>query len=358
MILPVRIPSALIALLLMCACALAGQRVALLPFADPSSSESGRTLLDNDLRIQLERRGFTAVAPDSVNSILRQLRIRNTASPIEAEVRALADTLGIEFVMTGTIHRLAVDTMFSEAAVCARLLRAQDSYVIWNNCATVSGGGESALLSKPVHRNLEQLSRTVAKKLLATLRPAPKSARFPVTGLLVKMHGKRTVVPSAYVAVIPPVDESETTFAGELFADFLVASLSQRGFNVMAPGRVRNVMLQCEDLRYGQSVETVSRMLADSLGVDLVITGTVSSLTTSRSVSLGSPPETAVELRMIDPRSNIVIWADHLRRSGESGKGLFNTGIVRSPAKLAREMIDDAIDKLRVTRRRIEVNSN
>ena len=342
----------------MCGFAVAGQRVALLPFADPTASEAGRIILDNHLRIQLERRGHTAIAADSVNAVLRQLRIRNTASPIESEVRALADSLDAEFVLTGTIHRMSVDTLFSEAAVCATLLRASDSHIVWNNCATISGGGESALFSKPVHRNIAQLSRVAARKLLASLRPVPKSARYPVTGLMVKLHGKRSIVPCASIAVIPPVDETQTTFAGELFSDYLVASLSQRGFNVIAPGRVRNVMLLCEDLRYGQSVETVSRMLADSLGVDLVMTGTVSSLTESRSVSLGNPPDAAVELRMIDPRTNTVIWADHLHRNGESGKGLFNTGVVRSPAKLAGEMIDDEIDKLRVTRRRNDETTN
>ncbi len=337
-------------LLLFSLCINAAERVALLPFSNPSATESVRLLMDQNARVRLAKCGFDVVSADSINQVLRSLRVRNTAAPIESEIRALAESLDVALVLTGTIHRFVHDSTFSEASVCARLLRAEDSAVLWQNCATVYGGGAFALFSQPVHDSPSRLASSAAKQLFASATPAGKSSRHPVKSIVVKGRDKKVETRCASIAIIPPVDEAEAIFAGDMLGDFLHSVMARRGFNVLDPGRVRNIMLYCEDLRHGQSVDVVSQALADSLNVDLVVTGTVSTLTSTRTVSLGSSPEAAIELRMIDPRQNTVVWAKNLRRSGDSNRGLFESGVVRSPAKLAYDMIADAIAGLRVVR--------
>lgn len=355
---PVFYFSIMLVLALQCTALFATERVALLPFAEPNSTESARTLFDRKLRQRLMRRGFYVVPEDSVANVLRQLRIRNTASPIESELSGVADSLDVSLILAGTIHRFSIDSIFSEATVCARLILAENSQVIWNNCITVTGGGEHALLSKPVHKSREQLVGSATKKLLSSLRVNRKSPRDAVSELVVKGHNGKTQISCKAIAVIPPRDESEVSFSGELFADFLTAALWQRGLNVVDQGQVRNVMLQCEDLRYGQSVTEVSQSLADSLGVDLVVTGTVSAFTSTHSISLGSSPESAIELRMIDAKSNLVVWAKNLRSNGDARKSLFNSGIIHSPAVLAQQMIQDEIGDLKIIRRRRNATPN
>lgn len=342
----------LFALLIYVTSVVAAERVALLPFVDPNSTELGRVMLEQFARERLTKRGFEVVGADSVNSVLRHLRVRNTATPIESEVNAIGDSLNAQYVLTGTIHSFSLDSTFSEVSVCARLLRAESSKIVWDNCVSLSGGGEEALISKPVHDSYRKMAKSAAKRLFATLRLKAKPQRTYVSELMVAGREKNELIACSPIAVIPPVDESEVAFSGEMVGDFLVTSFVRRGFNVIDPGRVRNVMLQCEDLRHGQSVNAVSKMLADSLGVRLVVTGTISKLTDARSVLLGSTPEASAELRMIDPRRNIVVWASHVERSGDSRKGLFETGVVHSPAVLTLEMIDDAVAGLRVVRRK------
>lgn len=348
----------LFALLLCVTSVIAADRIALLPFSDPSSVDSARTLINQFTRERLTKRGFDLVGVDSVNAVLRHLRVRNTAAPIEAEIRAIGDSLDAEFVLTGSIHSFTLDSTFSEVSICARLLRASDSQIMWVNCISLSGGGELALVSKPVHNSSAQMAKSAARKLFATLKLKAKPKRTYVSELVVAGRERKERLACSPIAVIPPVDESVVSFAGDMVGSFLVNSLAQRGFNVVDPGRVRNVMLHCEDLRYGQSVNEVSKMLSDSLGVMLVITGTISNLTDARSAMLGSSPEASIELRMIDPHRSVVVWADHLERSGEARKGLFETGVVHSPAVLALKMIDDAVDGLRVVRRKVDEPTN
>ena len=220
---------------------------------------------------------------------------------LRAKIRALADSLGVALVVTGTIHRFVHDSTFSEATVCARLLRAEDSAVLWQNCATTSGGGTFALLARPVHGSQARMAKSVAKKLFASATPEGTFARRPVSGIVVKGRDKKVETPCMSIAIIPPVDKAEATFSGDMCADFLHSALSRRGFDVRGSRSGAQRDAHCEDLRYGQSVDVVSRALADSLNVDLVVTGTVSALTSTRTVSLGSSPEAAIELRMIDP---------------------------------------------------------
>jgi nucleotide-binding universal stress UspA family protein len=332
-------------------------RVALLPFNNAAAVESAREVVEEYSRRYMERRGIETVDADSVSGVLRSLRIRNTATPAQADLRALADSLDVSLVLLGTIHRFTLDSTFSEATICARLFDVEKAQMVWNDCAVTAGGGERALVSTPVHRRADKLAKSTVKRLFSSLNTDLTEQRYRIDELVVSHHKNKQRVACTTVAVIPPVDEAEGSSGGDMIGDFLVMSLARRGFNVVDPGRVRDVMLQCEDLRHGQSVNAVSTALAESLGVDLVVTGTVSDLTTARHVSLGSNPEAAFELRMIDPSNNVVMWAKHFRRTGKSGSALFGVGAIHSPARLVRSMVDSAVSDLRVVRRKNIITS-
>lgn len=333
--------------------AISAERIVLLPFNGPTATESARGMFDYAARARLESKKLDIVDADSTSNVLRSLRIRNTAAPLENEIKALCDSLDAQFVIVGTVHSFVVDSVFSEISVCTRMLLSDNSTLVWQNCATITGGGTHSLFSKPAHKSERKLARAAANQLFSTLKLSRSSRKQASTELAGSGNSSRSYYPCLPIAVIPPVDESEVPYSGDMIGNFLVSSLARHDFIVIDPGRVRNVMLACEDLRYGQSVGAVSKMLSDSLDAALVVTGTISKLTPVRLVTLGNSPEVAVELRMIDPKSNSVVWADHLERTGRSHKGLFDLGIIYSPAALASEVIDDAISDLKVIRRKV-----
>jgi TolB-like protein len=332
-------------------------RVALLPFNNAAARESARELVESYSQKYLARRGIVTVDADSVNHVLRSLRIRNTALPTNADLGALADSLDVTLVILGTIHRFSLDSAFSEATVCARLIDVSTMQMVWSECATAAGGGEHAIVSSPVHRHANKLAKSVTKRLFSSLSAKLREPRYRVEELVVKNRSVRQRIPCSTVAVIPPLDEAENSVSGNMIGDLLVNALARRGFRVVDPGQVRDIMLQCEDLRHGQSVNTVSTALADSLGVELVITGSVSELTSTRIVSLGTSPEAAIELRMITPSNNVVVWAKNFRSSGKSGSSLFGIGTIHSPSRLVTRMVDSAVSDLRVVRRRNTLTS-
>lgn len=331
----------------------AGERIALLPLVDSGEESASRGPLTSELRSQLIRDGFDLISEDSVAATLRQLRLRNTAAPLDAEIETMAGLMGADFLLVGTIHRFRTDTLLSEACVCVRLIRTSDLVVAWNNCVTRSGGGEISLLTARATRSGTRLARAVARKLVSDFTLEPKKRRTEVTGLVVGRREKITQ-PCSTVAVIPPTDEQGYSLGSEMIGDLLGVALRRRGVNVADRGRVRAVMLEGEDLRYGQSVKDISRLLRDSLGVDLILTGSISELTLARDAGLGAQPVVALQLRWIDPSSDAVIWAETLERKGDDRKGLFDVGIVHSPALLAKQVVDDFVSDLRLVRRRVE----
>ncbi len=336
----------------------ATERIALLPFADPGSHEDARALVNKSARSILTRRHFELVAEDSVTHVLRELRVRNTATPTDSELQALADSLNTEFVLVGTIHQFNTEENFTEVTLSARLIRAADATMIWTNWITVSGGGDAALISKPVFDSDQRVARVATKRLLSSARTSFKTKRKQVMELRTPHAADGKSVACSKVAVIPPTNESAEEFAGEMVGDLLVVELVKRGFVVAEPGAVRSIMLQCDDLRHGQSVEAVSRVLADSLGVDIVLTGSISALTDSRSAILGTTPEMSVELRMIDARLSTLVWAQSFSGAGDQGLSLFKLGVTHSPAALAQQLIRDAVADLRVVRHRITLQPN
>lgn len=330
----------------------AAERVALLPFMDPGAHGESRALVNASVRQVLERRKLDLVSIDSIGQVLRDLRIRNTATPSSDEVRAVADSLSADFVIVGTIHQFNVDEDFTEATVCARLIRPSDGTMIWSNWITVTGGGETALFSKPVIENPARVARAAARKLFSKIRLSERPRRSRVTDIYSKRSAPNHTAPCSTIAVIPLLSESQESHSGEMIADLLVTELSHEGFHVAEPGAVRNVMLACDDLRHGQSVASVSKALADSLGVDVVLTGTISSLTDSRSAMLGTIPEVGIELRMINAHTGTLLWARGVERHGDQHFAPFMTGITHSPAQLTQQLVRDLVDELPAVRRR------
>jgi len=328
------------------------ERVAVLPFADPGAHGESRELVNSSARSELERRKLTLVPADSVAQVLRDLRIRNTATPSGEEVRALADSLSADLVLVGTIHQFNVDDEFTEATVCARLIRPDDGKMIWSNWITITGGGETSLFSKRVIHSPRRVARAASRKLLSPVRTIEKPSKAPVVALYSQRKAANRTVPCTKLAVIPLLSESPEGHSGEMIADLLVTELSRKGFHVAEPGAVRNVMLNCDDLRHGQSVEPVSKALADSLGVDVVLTGTISVLTDSRSAILGTVPEVGLELRMIEARVGTLLWAKGVERKGNQHFAPFLTGVTHSPALLTQQLIRDVVDDLPAVRRR------
>lgn len=301
----------------------------------------------------LAHRGFQLVSADSVSQVLRDLRVRNTASPTSREIATLGERLAADALLLGTIHRFEADSNFSEASMCARLVRTADAAVLWNRCATSTGGGSGALFSTPAHGK-ERLALGTTRKLLAALKPRVTEKRKVAREIVLPTNGGRRVVTCTRVAIIPPQDESEAQYASTLVSDILSAELFARGVTVIDAGSVRNQQLAAEDLRYGQSVTALSSALADSLGADLVVTGAISVFTESRLAQLGGGSEVALELRLIDPQNNVLLWAASLERGGAVQHGLFGLGEVSSPARIAHDLLHDFVSTLRL--RRVTIN--
>jgi len=330
----------------------AGERIAVLPFVEAGEEAGGRALVTQELYQQLGKSKFDLIAEDSVAGALRQLRLRNTASLIEVEAVQLASLLSADYLLAGTIYRFRTDTVLSEACVCARLLRISDLEVVWSSCTAHAAGGSQSLVSTRAIRGEARQARKIVRRLLADFALAPAKQRTEISA--VSFGRQHTTFDCETIAVIPPSDETEYSHGSEMIGDILTTALRRRGFQVADRGRVREAMLEARDLRNGQSARDISRLIKERVGADILLTGSISELTGVRDASLGGVPAIALELRWIDPATDLVLWSHMIERRGDQGKGVFDLGIVHSPAQLAQIVVDDFVSDLRVVRRRVE----
>lgn len=299
-------------------------RVAVLPFTNYSGEPAALTEVMPLVQEQLQRRAADLVDPASVSAALRGNRIRNTSELASSEMLTLAAELNARYLLIGTIDRYSETDSVAEVAVSARLLDAASSSVAWAGWESkhfdprprflkIGGAGHADILAQQVTRQLFQD--------FAYARPARDRV---VRGLL--LNGKRQpAVPCRKVAVVTFGNESPTNFAGNLIAGALLAALYRRGFELVDPGRVREVMLAERNVMQGEISVDLLRRCREELQADFVLTGTVSRFETAPDEA-GDAPSIAVDARLIDAASGSLVWGRSLTREGRDSAGLFDIG--------------------------------
>jgi len=110
------------------------------------------------------------------------------------------------------------------------------------------------------------------------------------------------------VAVLPLDNLTSHKYADKKIVGVLIMDLLSRGINVIEPGEV-NATLRIRRVQSSTSLPvTTIKEIGESLKVDAVIFGSVSTFEMQKGITV-SYPEASIYLTMIDVRSGDIIWS-------------------------------------------------
>lgn len=154
-----------------------GMRVCILPFGSLSPSRTAPRLLAHLLASRLGESGFLhVVEPAEVRAALRALAIRSMAELEGDALRRLAERLGAELFLEGTVH--AYDDGAGEARpprveLTVRMVNIQQLRVVWAAHHRREGEEYAGLLRRGAVRDVTALADRVVGELVTGFREAP-----------------------------------------------------------------------------------------------------------------------------------------------------------------------------------------
>jgi TolB-like protein len=125
-------------------------RVAVLPLENLSGAPDAGDAMTRLLGAELAARGWCEVVDiGQVQGVLRGLRVRNTAVLSLDQLRALGDSLGVRFLLTGSVleHTMTgtEEGRIPVSAVTLKLLETPGGRVVWAKALAVTGKDRETL---------------------------------------------------------------------------------------------------------------------------------------------------------------------------------------------------------------------
>ncbi len=329
--------------------ALSATRLVLLPPANLSGTAAAAQIVTAALRQTLARR-VELVDSGAVADVLRAHRIRSTSELSGAEVATLARELQTRYLFVGSIDRYQSQDSSAEVALSARLIDATTGEVVWLSHANAQADRRTRVLMLGKNATPAGLTPHVTARLCRHFRLNPSRQTRHVRAIHAPRH-RADIRVCRRVAVVIMGNESATRFAGHIVTNQLLAELQRAGFSAVDPGRVRELMLNAQELTQGEIAAGLLTRCRDELGADFLLTGSVSDYASSRDAGFDAP-RAAFEVRLIDTTRGDLIWAKNYARTGEDSAWLFNFGYVHGLTGLSHRMAREAAHDLRHLRAR------
>jgi hypothetical protein len=313
-------------------------RVALLPFSNPAEVPLAMPEIMHGVRAELLRKSVELADSGQVADVLRRHRIRNTSELTVAQVQTLSKELNVSYLLVGSLEAYGASDKATEIALSARLLAVPTVTIEWSSSASAHSNDRVLPFDLGHTNNAKRLVRRAVTDLFHSFRYGRAQTTRHVESVKVTEGGQTQAMPCRRVAVLAFANETSVHGASQAVTNQLVTALYQQGFEVVDPGRVREVMLGVNDLTQGEMSQETLHHWRDELGADFVLTGTVSEYESQRMGNGIDDPSLSVESRRVDTQTGQVTWAKALARHGSDSGSLFGLGSVHSLAALSRRM--------------------
>lgn len=147
------------------------------------------------------------------------------------------------------------------------------------------------------------------------------------------------------VAVLPFFNQTGYKQADDIFSRVFVSELTNAGnYQVAQEGDVRKFYQQMRVLpNQALGVEQL-RAMADMLGVQIIIAGTVVEMQDKSGNNQRLDPSIAVVLRIIEGSSGRTLWATYSRREGLQYRQIMHFGLVNSVTSLAKHVSAEIVE--------------
>ena len=146
------------------------------------------------------------------------------------------------------------------------------------------------------------------------------------------------------VAVLPFVNQSGYVVGDDIFARVFASELANLGnYQVAQEGDVRKFFQQMQVLPNQRLNIEQLRALADRLGAQVIISGTIVEMRDMNESERVLNPSIAVIVRIIEGDSGRTLWASYNRREGTQYRKIMHFGLVNSVTSLAKHMSSEIV---------------
>lgn len=147
------------------------------------------------------------------------------------------------------------------------------------------------------------------------------------------------------IAVLPFFNQTEYKQGDDIFLRVFVSELTNSGnYQVAQEGDVRKFYQQMQVLPNQMLGVEQLRALADMLGVQVIVAGTVVEMQDKSDFDQRLDPSIAVVLRIIEGASGRTLWATYSRREGIQYRQIMHFGLVNSVTSLAKHVSAEIVE--------------
>ncbi len=304
-------------------------RIALFPFVNLSDDRSAVERVMPVIRGILEERGLDLVGEEDLNDFLLRERVRDTGYASRELAAKAGRDLGAAAVLLGSVNSFRLGKN-PAVGFTARLIDSTDGRILWAEHASATGDDFTGILGLGRIDTMDSLIPAVARRLLASLPPARPYAAG-------KAHPYR-------VAVMPFRNNSGVSDAGMIATYmFLVELFRNPEYEPVEYGDVRRAIVELRVRERGELDFEDMKGLASILPVDGFLVGTVETYSDGSDTS--SPPEALITARLLDARTNRVLWCDSLQMNGDDDIIVLDWGKIRSVDGVAFRIVSGLLER-------------
>ena len=327
-------------------------RVAVVPFHNTTGEAAASLTVMSQVWEVLEKKGFRLAGNGEIEKFLRQRRIRTRNAMSLKDARDLAEMLDAHYLLVGTIDAWEINGG-PEVGLTARVVDPAREMTVWSGSVTLHAAQVPGLIAEGRPKNLPKATRKAVRDLFGdltvkkkdgTVRPSTKNRRGnktflaspPISYRSPEFDRKRQY----RIALLPFDNLTRSPSASPLVTDHLEARmLTIHRVDLVDPGELRRVLVE-QDIQpyYGLGADRL-RLLADELGVDAVLEGSVLEFDN------GNAPVPRIDLyaRLRDTRTGEILWMATTRREGHETRSVYDLGVVRGIDRLTDQAVSDLL---------------
>jgi TolB-like protein len=302
--------------------------IAIFPLENFSEYKNAVTFVMPLLRGRLEAKGFRVLNEESLNRFLLKNRIRSSGYISRDMARKLGEELNVKAVLVGCINSFYTGEN-PQIGFSVRLIDTSDGTIIWANHASATGEDFTGILGLGRVKTIDRLTSKVLDKLLESF-----GSRLP--------YKERE---STYrIAVMPFRNESNIKGIGMIATYmFIVELFKSKRFEPLSYGDVRNLVVNLRIRGKGEINYKYMKGISESSGVDGILVGTVELYKEGKGTA---PPEAVISARLINARTDRVLWYDSYQYRGDEGIFILDWGRIRSVENVAYKVVSELVKEM------------
>lgn len=331
-------------------------RCAALPLMNLAADEAAPGLVLNELRLGLAECGAVFVPSSAIESVLRDHRLRDTASLSHAAATALATATGARYVLVGTLFAYAPGPN-PHIALGVRLLDAERDRLCRTASCSLRGSDFIGMLGLGAITEPGELLAEVVARVVRDLVPGGTlgcvedeptgTANGSVSAGVISHFRSASFARDDLrrIAILPMQNRTDRYDAAEVMAAAIADQWFRAGgIEVVERAELLAAMRQ-ERVRSvdGMDLVTLAR-LGKRLGTRYFALGSIELYREEVPVGRDVVAEMEASLRLIDTEQQAIVAAVEIRRRGDDYHWILGYGTVRDPirlaARVAREMLE------------------